>query len=67
MLFEKSDNFFHRVSIEIGLTPPLPLFVFICSLKTSSFPSKTNSSLEEMEGVNDNASALMHLNIKANK
>ena len=23
-LFGKSDNFFHRVSIEIGLTPPLP-------------------------------------------
>ena len=37
LLFEKSGNFFHRVSIEIGLTSPLPLFVFICPLRTSSF------------------------------
>ena len=35
LLFEKSGNFFHTVSIEIGLTPPLPLlFVFIRSLRT---------------------------------
>ena len=34
LLFEKSGNFFHRVSIEIGLTPFLPLFIFIHSLRT---------------------------------
>ena len=28
---------------------------------------QTKGSLEEIEGVNDNASAFMHLNIKANK
>ena len=27
-LFQKSANFFHRVNIEIGLTP-LPMFIFI--------------------------------------
>ena len=69
MLFEKSGNFFHRVNIEIGLTPPLPLFVFIRSLRTPlhNKPFIKKGSLEEMEGVNDNASAFMHLNIKANK
>ena len=30
----KNQAIFHRVSIEIGLTPPLPLFVFIHSLRT---------------------------------
>ena len=30
----KNQAIFHRVSIEVGLTPPLPLFVFICSLRT---------------------------------
>ena len=72
MLFEKSGNIFHRVSIEIDLTPSLPLFVFIRSLRTLLSPSTTNPllrkrSLEEMERVNDNASAFMHVNIKANK
>ena len=68
LLFEKSGNFFHRVSIEIGLTPPLPLFVFIRSLRTPlhNKPFIKKGSLEEMEGVNDNASAFMHLNIKTN-
>ena len=37
LLFEKSGNFFHRVSIEIDLTPPL-LFVFIRSLRTPHPP-----------------------------
>ena len=32
----KNQVIFHRASIEIGLTPPLPLFVFICSLRTPS-------------------------------
>ena len=65
--------FFHRVSIEIGLAPPLPSPVCFHSLfKDFLFPLhyKTfikKGSLEEMEGVNDNASAFMHLNIKANK
>ena len=64
LLFETSGNFFHRVSIEIGLglTPLLPLFVFICN---KSFIKK--GSFEEMNRVNDNASAFMHLNIKENK
>ena len=30
----KYQAIFQRVSIEIGLTPPLPLFVFIHSLRT---------------------------------
>ena len=29
----KNQAIFHRVNIEIGLTPPLPLFVFILSLR----------------------------------
>ena len=37
-LFEKSGNFFRMVSIEIGLSPPLPLFLLICSLRTSLSP-----------------------------
>ena len=67
----KNQAIFHRVSIEIGLTPPLHLFVFIrflrtpCTLRNKPFIKK--GSLEEMEGVNDNASAFMHLNVKANK
>ena len=67
LLFEKSGNFFHSVSIEIGLAPPLPLFVFICSLSTllHNKPFIRKGSLEEMEGANDNASAFMHLNVKA--
>ena len=31
---------FYRVRIEIGLTPPLPLFVFIRSLRTPLSPSQ---------------------------
>ena len=54
----------------MALTPPLPLFVFICSLRTPLPPPQQTlhkkSSLEEIEGVNDNASAFMHLNIKVN-
>ena len=67
----KNQAIFHRVSIEIGLTPPLHLFVFIrflrtpCTLRNKPFIKK--GSLEEMEGVNDNASAFMHLNVKAKK
>ena len=30
----KNQTIFNRVSIEIGLTAPLPLFVFIRSLRT---------------------------------
>ena len=72
LLLEKSGNFFRRVSIEIGLTPPLPLLAFIRSLRTSFHPLYNKpfikiGSLKEMEGVNDNASAFMHLNIKAKK
>ena len=65
----KNQAIFHRVSIEIGLTPPLPLFVFIRLLRTSfhNKPFIEKGLLEEMEGVNDNASAFMHLNIKTNK
>ena len=36
----KNQAIFHRVSIEIGLTPPLPLFVFICSLRTPLPPTQ---------------------------
>ena len=57
--------FFHRVNIEIGLTSPLSLFVFIRSLRTPlhNKPFIKNSSLEEIEEVNDNASAFIH-NVK---
>ena len=65
---------YHRVSIEIGLTPLLPLFVFIRSLRIPLLPLFLHNKsvvkkglLEEMKGVNDDASAFMHLNIKANK
>ena len=49
----------------------LSLFVFICSLRTPSplhnKPFIKKGLLEEMERVNDNARAFMHLNIKTNK
>ena len=66
----KNEAFFHRVSIEIGLTPPLPstpLFVLdlVLPLHNKSFIKK--GLLEEMEGFNDNASAFMYVNIKATK
>ena len=38
---------------------------FFLPLHNKTFIKK--GSLEEMEGVNDNASSFMHLNIKANK
>ena len=67
--------FFHRVSIKISLTPPLPFSPPVCfhslfkelplPLHNKSFIKK--GSLEEMEGVNNNAKAFIHLNIKANK
>ena len=71
--------FFHRVSIEIGLTLPLPVcFHSLFKETTPPHPNPPrkplhnksfikNGLLEEMEGVNDNASAFMHLNVKANK
>ena len=71
MLFEKSGQFFqseHRDRLDPF--PPLPLFVYIRSLRppfpfyNKHFIKKVLS--EEMEGVNDNASAFMHLNNKAN-
>ena len=35
-LVKKSGIFFHRVNIEIGLTPlPLPFFVFLCFFKNA--------------------------------
>ena len=69
-MFEQSGNFFHRVSIEVGLTPPLSLLVLIRTLRTSPLHNKPfikKGSLEEIGGVNNNASAFMHLNIKGNK
>ena len=42
----------------------------VCSFKTSNFqpaPLIKKGLLELMEGVNDNASAFMHLDIKTNK
>ena len=68
LLFKKSGIFFHRVSMEIDLTLPHPKLVFNRSLRAlhnKSFIKK--DSLEEMEEVNDNASAFMHLHIKTNK
>ena len=63
----RNQAIFHRVSIEIGLTPPLPLFVFKGwgGVKGPPYPPPPyshphnklfteNGLLEEMEGVNDN-------------
>ena len=70
--------------MEVGLTTPLALFVFLCFLKkripTPPLPPprctlnlifkkaekhiEINTNKEEVEGVHDNASAFMHLNIK---
>ena len=72
LLFEKSGNFSqseHRDRFDSSL----PLFVFIRPSRNPLPPSLHNNPfikkglLEEMEGVNDNAGAFMHLNIKANK
>ena len=61
--------FFYRVNIEIVLIPPLPLFVFIRSLRTllNNKPFIKMGTLKEMDGVNYNASAFRHLNLKAKK
>ena len=49
LLFEQSGKFFHRMSIEIGLTPPLPLlFVFIHSLRIPPPPSTRNPLLKRV-------------------
>ena len=68
----KNQTIFNRVSIEISLTSPLPRIGFHSLFKDPSSPLHNkpfikNSLLEEMEGVNDNASAFMHLNIKTNE
>ena len=64
-------QFFDRVSTEIELTTPFRLFVFIRSLghplPLHNKPFIEKGSLEEMERVNDNDSAFMHLNKKTNK
>ena len=44
----KNQAIFHRLSIEIGLTIPLPLFVFIRSLRTSPPPSAGNPLLKRV-------------------
>ena len=44
----KNQAIFHRVSIDIGLTPPLPLFVFIRSLRTPPLPSTANPLLKRV-------------------
>ena len=44
----KNQVIFHRVRIEIGLTPPLPLLVFIRSLRTPPPPSTTNPLLKRV-------------------
>ena len=67
----KNQAIFHRVSIEIDLTPPSPC-LFSFALQGTLPPLHNNpfikkGLLEEIKGVNDNAGAFMHLNIKANK
>ena len=70
----KNQAIFHRVNIEIDLTPPSPCLFSFALQGTPSPPASLHNNpfikkglLEEMEGVNDNAGAFMHLNIKANK
>ena len=71
LLFKKPGIFFHRVSMEIDLTLPHPKLGFIRSLRAPSplhnKPFIKKDSLEEMEGVNDNANTFMHPNIKRDK
>ena len=71
LVFKKPGIFFHRVSMEIDLTLPHPKLGFIRSLRASSplhnKPFIKKDSLEEMEGVNDNANTFMHPNIKRDK
>ena len=63
----KDQAFFHRVSIEIGLTPPLPLFVSFVP-PSPPFHNKPFIEKDSLEWrLNDNASAFVDLNIKANK
>ena len=47
LLFEKSGNF-HRVSIEIGLTPSLPLSVFTRSLRTPLPPPQQTQGFPQV-------------------
>ena len=44
----KNQAIFHRVSIEISLTPLLPLFAFIRSLRIPPYPSTTNPLLKRV-------------------
>ena len=69
-MFEKSGNFFHRLSIEVVLTPPPVCFHLLFKNLLLPLHSKLfikKGSLEEMKGFNDNASAFVRLDIKANK
>ena len=45
----------------------LPLLETLLAIRQKSKAFIKKGTLEEMEGVNDNATAFMHLNMKANK
>ena len=58
------------MGIEIGLTPPPVRFHSLFmdpALPLLNKPFIKKGSVEEIEGVIDNASGFMHLNIKRNK
>ena len=70
LLFEKSGNFSqseHRGRFDSSPSRVCFYLLFKDSSPLHNKPFIKKSLLEEMEGVNDNASAFMHLNIKANK
>ena len=69
LLFEKSGNFSqseHRGRFDSSPSRVCFYLLFKNSSPLHNKPFIKKSLLEEMEGVNDNASAFMHLNIKTN-
>ena len=71
LLFEKSADFSQSERRDwFDFSPPPVGFHSLFKDPSSPLHNKPfikNGLLEEMEGVNDNASAFMHLNIKTNK
>ena len=68
----KIRQFFSQGEHRDRLNPSPPSVCFHLLIKDPPLPLQNKpfikkSSLEEMEGVNDNASVFIHLNIKANK
>ena len=57
---QNNQAIFHRVSIEIGLTPPLQLFVFIHSLRTPPPPPQQTQGFPHVLRTQEGGSSKFH-------